>query len=62
MSTIDSEAIPTKHTIEGVRNDQTAFDQRFSNQPRTTHAFGREAYKAHAQLVASGGTASELLW
>ena len=62
MSTIDLGAIPTKHTIEGVRNDQTAFDQRFSNQSRTTHASGREAYKAHAQLVASGGTASELLW
>ena len=62
MSTIDSGAAPTKQTKEGVRNDQTAFDQRFSDQSRTTDASGREAYKAHAQLVASGGTASELLW
>ena len=52
----------TKQTKEGVRNDQTAFDQRFSHQSRTTHASGREAYKAYAQLMASGGTAPELLW
>src|ERR687891_644779 len=62
MSTIDSGAAPTKHIMEGVRNDQTAFDQRFSHQSRTTHASGREAYKAYAQLMASGGTAPELLW
>ena len=62
MSTVDSAAALTKQTKEGVRNDQTAFDQRLSDQPRTTHAPGREAYKAHAQLVASGGTAPELLW
>jgi hypothetical protein len=48
--------------MEGVRNDQTAFDQRFFDQSRTTHASGREAYKAHTQFMASGGTASELLW
>jgi hypothetical protein len=45
-----------------VSNDQTAFVQRFSDQSRTTDASGREAYKAHAQLMASGGTAPELLW
>jgi hypothetical protein len=45
-----------------VRNDQTAFVQRFSDQSRTTDASGREAHKAHAQLMASGGTAPELLW
>jgi IS5 family transposase len=62
MSTIDSGAAPTKHITEGGRDDQTAFDQRLSDQPRTTHAPGREAYKAHAQLMASGGAATELLW
>ena len=62
MSTIDSAAALIKQTKEGVRNDQTAFDQRFSEQSRTTNASGREAHKAHAQLVASGGTAPELLW
>ena len=62
MSTIDSGAVPTKQTKEGVRNDQTTFDQRFSDQSRTTDASGREAHKTHAQLMASGGTAPELLW
>src|SRR5215208_4955749 len=62
MSTIDSGAVPTKHTMEGVRSEQAAFDQRFSNQSRTTHASGREAHKANAQLMAAGGTAPELLW
>src|SRR5919112_2633525 len=61
MSAIDSGAAPTKETEEGARNHQTAFDQRFSEQSRTTYASGREAHKAHAQLVASGGTAPELL-
>ena len=45
-----------------MRNEQTAFDQRFSDQSRTTDASGREAHKAHAQLMAAGGTAPELLW
>jgi hypothetical protein len=48
--------------MEGVRNDQTAFDQRFFDQSRTTDASGREAHKAHTQFMASGGTAPELLW
>ena len=62
MSTIDSGVALTKHAKEGVRSDQTAFDQRFSEQSRTTDASGREAHKANAQLMASGGTAPELLW
>jgi hypothetical protein len=62
MSSIDSGAAPTKHIMEGVRNEQTAFDKRFSDQSRTTDASGREAHKANAQLMASGGTAPELLW
>src|ERR671921_1935148 len=61
MSTIDSGAALTKQTKEGG-NDQTAFGQRFFDQSRTTHASGREAYKANAQLMAAGGTAPELLW
>ena len=62
MSTIDSGTVPTKHIMEGVRDDQTSFDQRLSDQSRTTHASGREAHEARAQLGASGGTAPELLW
>jgi hypothetical protein len=62
MSTIDSGAAPTKHITEGVRHDQTAFDQRSSDQSRTTDASGREAHEARAQLMASDGTAPELLW
>jgi hypothetical protein len=62
MSTIDSAAALIKQTKEGVRNKKTAFDQRFSDQSRTTNASGREAHKAHAQLMASGGNAPELLW
>src|SRR5215207_10680022 len=62
MSTIDSGAALTKQTKEGVRDDQTAFDQRFSDQSRRTDASGREAHKANAQLMAAGGTAPELLW
>ena len=62
MSVIDFGAALTKQTKEGVRDDQTAFDQRFSDQSRTTHASEREAHEAHTQLMASGGTASELLW
>ena len=45
-----------------MRDEQTAFDQRFSEQSRTTNASEREAYKANAQLMAAGGTAPELLW
>ena len=62
MSTIDSGAVLTMQTKEGVCDDQTAFDQRLYNQSRTTNASGREVHKALTQLMAAGGTAPELLW